>query len=132
MHIYTANEVAELTALAAEARTLDAEWRAVADELGAIVDSLYGFTYTDPATGAQIHTTEMMWDRYAETADLAEACALDFMPAPFHYIPRVGEYCTHNRYNVAEWRKLNNRCRRNIAKARKTIKAYAFSTKCAA
>lgn len=47
LHIYTAEEIADLTHLANEARDLDAEWRIVMSQAGKIIDRLYGFSYND-------------------------------------------------------------------------------------
>ena|SRR5215216_1696761 len=108
--IYTADQIAELTALADEARELDAEWRAVIANVGAIVDAVVGERYIG-------------WESdYPELDNLLAPC--EFRPAPFQYIPRVGEFAVRNRYNAAEWRRLNNKCRREIAKTRKAIANY--------
>lgn len=109
--IYTADQVAELTTLAAEARELDAEWRKLNAEIGAIVTAIVGEQY-------------LGWE--TDYPELTAMMGGEFTPAPFAYIPRVGEFATSNRYNAAEWRKLNNKCRREIADTRTAIAAHAM------
>jgi hypothetical protein len=122
LHIYTAEEISELTNLANEARELDAEWRAVMAQAGEIIDRLYGFTYSD-RFGTH-RSTQPGWHCYPETADLADAVSREFRVAPFQQLPKVGEAAYKRIQRATEWRKLNNRTRKEIVFARNVVAKY--------
>lgn len=111
---YTADDIADLTALAAEAQQLDAGVRAVWAEVDALLT----------ARNAQWFG----WEAYAEQlglAPLVEAIDTDkhpFATANTSYIPEVGHYW-NSRWNPATWQQRNNRTRRDIANLRKALKA---------
>lgn len=122
MHKYTADEIAALTALADEARELDAAWRAVMDVAGAIVDRLYGFA-CEVAGKVERHV-DPAWMSYEEAADLAQVVSYEFRVAPFAQLPAVDQ-CAYRRVaRAADWRKLNNKCRKEIAQARAVVERY--------
>ncbi len=110
--IYTADQISELTTLANEARELDAAWRAAMDDAGEIINRVVGEQYL----GWEIHYNDQL-------SDLIDAIHADYTTAPFQYIPHVGEFAVRP-LRAAEWRKLNNKCRREIAKTQKAIETH--------
>ena len=114
---YTADEIAELTALAAEAQALDTETSNVMSD----VSALY------VVRGA----TWIGWELYAETLypdllPLLAALNVDahpFATANTSYIPQVNHYW-NSRWNPAIWRQCNKRTRRDIDNLRKALVAH--------
>ncbi len=112
IHIYTAAEIAELSALADDAREIEAEARDVLAQAAEIITR---------KTGGGIG-----WQRYhPELSDLADAICQDFRVAPYsNWMPAVGQFTTKLQ-RAAEWQKLNRRARREIANVRKAIIIHA-------
>jgi len=111
-HLYTAEEVAELTVLADEARALEQEWRAVMDEISGLLDALLGRRYCG-------------WQWYhPELHDIAEVIKFDYQVAPYEQLPQVGHGAYKRIHRTKEWRRLNNRCRKEIAAARRALACH--------
>lgn len=106
---YTAEEITELTILADEARTIDAEMRVLMIEVGDFLES---------ATGCRF----IGWQAYfPELEPLDTATCADFRTAPFYKrLPEVNEYA-YGKYiqYAADWKRMNNKCRREIAVVRR-------------
>lgn len=113
---YTADDIAALTALAAEAQQLDDECRELMIEVSALYES----------RGANW----IGWECYAEKMypDLLPIlAALDIDAHPFatantSYIPQVG-HLWNSRWNPTTWAQRNKRTRRDIANLRRAIAA---------
>lgn len=107
---YTADDIAELTMLAAESQQLDTEAHVVAVEVGVILEA-HGATY-------------LGWQAYhPELAAIIEATDPDkhpFATANTSYIPQVGHYW-NSRWNPATWSKRNKRTRRDIDNLRRAM-----------
>lgn len=118
-HIYSAQDIAELTEQAEIARKLDAEWREVSAAFVAVIDRVVGPHYL----GWEVNYSERADELGLENlTDLILASQMDFTTAPFQYIPRIGEFAIgRNIRKAAEWAKLNRRCAKEIAKARRVI-----------
>lgn len=111
---YTADEIAELTMLAAEAQQIDSDVRVVMNELSALLE----------ARGAAYPGWEMY---HPELEPVIEATDVDkhpFMTANTSYIPQVGHFWV-SRWNPTMWRQRNNRTRRDIANLKKAIASCA-------
>jgi len=122
-HIYTAEEIAELTTLADEARELDGEWRVVMAEVGAEIDRVAGFTIE--INGQSKRCIAPRWTENSELAHLVDVAHAEYRVAPYAQLPQAGQGAYKRIHRAAEWRKLNNRARREIAKARKAVAARA-------
>lgn len=109
---YTADDITALTALAAEAKQLDAEVRAIMFEVSELLEA-HGATYPN-------------WQEYhPELVSMVEAMDTEkhpFATANTSYIPRIGEYW-NSRWNPSTWQQRNKRTRRDIANMRKAIEA---------
>lgn len=107
---YTADDIAALTALQAEAQQIDAEVRSLMVDLGALLEA-HGATYIG-------------WEKYHPELDpVIEAMDTDkypFATANTSYIPQVGHYW-NSRWNPATWAQRNKRTRRDIANMRRAI-----------
>jgi hypothetical protein len=125
-HIYTAEEITELTTLADEARALDAERRAVWAEIGAAIDRVAGFDFVNwcgPDAGETVRTVDPRWLEYPELAHIAALDGAMELPNLQHMPQFAGQMAYKHIQRPADWRKLNNRCRKEIAKARKALEA---------
>lgn len=107
---YTADDISELTMLAAEAKQLDADVHTVMAEAQSVIE----------ADGAGYPG----WENYHPfLAPIIEALNPDkysFATANTTYIPQVGHYW-HSRWNPKTWAQRNKRTRRGIANLRKAI-----------
>jgi hypothetical protein len=111
---YTDEEIADLTALAAEIAQTDAEVRAVWGEMDALLNER---NWNFPG-----------WELHADEAGLTPLLdAIDIDKHPFatintSYIPQVGHYW-NSKWNPTTWRQRNKRTQRDIANLRKAIAA---------
>lgn len=107
---YTADDIAELTMLAAEAKQLDADVHTVMAEAQAIIEAdgagYPGWENYHPNLLPIVEATN--WEKYS------------FATANTSYIPQVGHYW-NSRWNPKTWAHRNNRTRREIANLRKAI-----------
>lgn len=109
---YTVEEIADLTALAAEAHQLDADVRAVMAELDDLLTS----------HGAYFPGWEAYYPELQPVIDALDVDKHPFQTANTSYIPQVGHYW-NSKWNPTTWRQRNNQTRRDIANLRKAIEA---------
>ena len=110
--VYTADDIARLTAAQAQADALDQEVREVMAEVSTILNAVCGEHFG--------------WQLYAEQygiAPLVDALDLDKHPmatANTSYIPQIG-HLWNSRWNPTMWEQRNRRTRRDIDNLRKAI-----------
>lgn len=119
---YSDQEAAALSALAAEARELEAQARDLLTHAGEIIDRVAGFDCT--INGKAEHHTDPRWSEYPELAQIAAATAADFRVAPYAQLPQAGQVACKRFHSPAKWQTLNNRTRREIARLQVAIANY--------
>ena len=114
---YTADDIAALTALQAEANVLDAECRELMIEVSALYEAR-GANWI----GWEAYAAEMYPDLLPILAAL-ETDAHPFATANTSYIPQVG-HLWNSRWNPTTWQQRNKRTARDIKGLRKALSAH--------
>lgn len=122
-YYYTADDIAALSVLADEARTLESDERTLMAEVGEIFDRVAGFW--NVVDNVRSIDPGLYVGRYPELDNLVALTTETVFAAPHRKLPVVGQFAYPTIQRPADWRRKNNQLRKHISAIRAALEVYA-------